>query len=154
MFDDNKVIKFELVTPEKVVLKDCISQVTVPTKEGEITVLPKHMPLVAMLVPGVLEIINNMGEKKVVAVSGGFLEVLLNKVVVLADTAERSEEIDLERAEKAREWAEREIREQSGIMKDEKHYAEVFSGIERQLARIKAARRHQSRGKSIHLKQD
>lgn len=151
MFDDNKVIKFELVTPERVVLKDCISQVTVPTREGEITVLPKHMPLVATLVPGVLEIVDNKGEKKTLAVSGGFLEVLLNKVVVLADTAERSEEIDIERAEKAMEWAEKEMKKKQGEMKDEKQYAEVFSGIERQLARIRAARRHQSSGQKIHL---
>lgn len=153
MFDDNKVIKFELVTPERIVLKDCIEQVTVPTKEGEITVLPKHMPLVATLVPGVLEIVDNKGEKKTLAVSGGFLEVLLNKVVVLADTAERSEEIDLKRAEKAKEWAEKEMKASVGKMKDEKQYAEVFSGIERQLARIRAVRRHQTGNKRMNFDQ-
>ncbi len=151
MFDDNKVIKFELVTPEKIVLKDYIIQVTVPTKEGEITILPKHMPLVSTLIPGVLEIVDNDGKKKTIAVSGGFLEVLLNKVIVLADTAERSEEIDLERAEKAKEWAEKEMKKMQGEVKDEKQYAEVFSGIEVQLARIRAVRRHQKGGQKINL---
>lgn len=136
---DKKIIKFELVTPEKVVLKEAISQITVPTKMGEITVLPDHIPLVASLKPGVIDIVKENGEAEIISISGGFIEVLRDKVVILADTAERAHEIDLERAEVAQQRAE-------GMMKSEKQmdretFANITGLVEKQLARTKAVKK-------------
>ncbi|MBU4319410.1 MAG: ATP synthase F1 subunit epsilon, partial [Proteobacteria bacterium] len=95
----NKLIKFEIVTPERVVLKEQVVQVTAPTRQGEITVLPNHIPLVASLMPGVIEIIKENGNSEIMSVSGGFIEVSKNKVVILANTAEMAKEIDETRVE-------------------------------------------------------
>mgnify|MGYP001806673272 FL=1 len=103
---DKKNIKIEIVTPERTVLKQEIHQVTVPTQSGEITILPDHIPLVSMLKPGVLEIKTLDQEIEIMSVSGGFIEVLRDKVVILADTAERAQELDESRIEKARKQAE------------------------------------------------
>lgn len=132
-------IKFEIVTPERVVLKETVVQVTVPTKEGEITVLPKHIPLVAALMPGVIELKTSTGQIEIISVSGGFIEVLKNKVVILADSAERAEEIDEKRADEARKRAEdikKEIRHF-----DQEQFASVSAAIAKELARTKAVKR-------------
>lgn len=132
-----KTIKFEIVTPEKTVLKEEISQITIPTKDGEITVLPNHIPLVSILVPG--EIIFKKENKDFsIAVSGGFVEVLVDKVVILADTAERAEEIDERRAEEAKKRAEK-IKTEKTV--DSREFAALSSKIEKELARIKVARK-------------
>ncbi|MCF7860005.1 ATP synthase F1 subunit epsilon [Patescibacteria group bacterium] len=91
---DKKTIKFEIVTPENTVLSKEIIQVTVPTQDGEITILPEHIPLVSILIPGVLEIKTVDQEMEIISVSGGFIEVLRDKVVILADTAERAQDLD------------------------------------------------------------
>lgn len=135
----DKTIKFEIVTPERVVLKEEIMQATVPTKEGEITVLPDHIPLVATLQSGVIEIKNKSEEREVMAVSGGFIEVVKDKIVILADTAERAEEISVERAEEARKRAE-DIKK-GAIHKDDVNFADVTAKIEKELARVSAVRR-------------
>lgn len=135
----SNTINFEIVTPEKTVMKDVITQVTVPTKDGEITVLPKHIPLVASLKPGVIELITASGEKMIIAVSGGFIEVLQNKVVILADSAERAEEIDLDRAEEAHKRAE-DIKKEARHF-DTERFATISATIAKELARTKAAKR-------------
>lgn len=134
-----KIIKFEIVTPERVVLKEEILQVTVPTREGEITVLPNHIPLVASLKPGVLELRTKNNVAEVISISGGFLEVLRDKVIILADTAERAHEIDMDRAEEARKRAE-ETKKQA-IHKEDVDFAALSSQIEKELARTRAAKR-------------
>ena len=139
---EQKRIKFEIATPERVVLKEEILQVTVPTEEGEITVLPKHSPLVSILKPGVLEIKQLNGEIEIISVSGGFVEVLLNKVIILADTAERADEIDLERAEEARKKAEESLKNIRSI--DASQFAQLAAQIEKELARVRSAKRWRS----------
>lgn len=131
-----KFIKFQIVTPERVVLEEDIRQVSLPTKSGEITVLPDHIPLVAGLMPGVLEIKTKDGQSEIIAVSGGFLEVQKNKVVILADTAERGHEIDLERAEEARRRAE-ELKEKA----EHGQFADISARISKELAREKAVKK-------------
>jgi F-type H+-transporting ATPase subunit epsilon len=133
-------IKFKIVTPERTVFESEIDQVTIPTQEGEITVLPEHIPLIAMLAPGELDI-RKGGEDIVMAVSGGMLEVRKNEITVLADTAERAEEIDLARAEEARAKAEK-IKEERVRMDDVEYAAAVAALLERNLARIRVARKH------------
>ncbi len=135
----DKYIQFEIVTPERVVLREEITQITLPTKMGEITVLPNHIPLVSSLMPGVVHVKKKNGEDEVISISGGFLEVLKDKVVILADTAERAEELDLARAEAARQRAEK-------LKEDSRHaehinFTEINAAIEKELARTKAVKR-------------
>ena len=133
-------IKFEIVTPERVVFKTRVLQATIPTAMGEITILPHHLPLVAILRPGVIEIKtveNNTME--VMAVSGGFVEVLKDKVVILADTAEKAADLDEERIQQARQTAE-ELKKTSKS-EDQVKFAEINTMIEKELARSRAVNR-------------
>ena len=132
-------INFEIVTPERVVLKEQVSQVTAPTKQGEITILPNHIPLVASLMPGVIEVVKTDGTREVMSISGGFIEVLKDKVVILADTAERAEEIDVKRVEEARRMAEQTIKEMRKY--DQKSFTDVSARIAKELARTRAVKR-------------
>ena len=132
-------INFEITTPERIVYKEEIDQVTIPTQEGEITILPNHIPLVSLLAPGALTVKKN-GEETYMATSGGFIEVQPgNKVIVLADTAERSEELDIKVIEEAKERARKILEEKRNV--DEVAYASAAAGLERELARLKVARK-------------
>lgn len=130
------LIKFEIVTPEKVVLKETIKSITVPTREGIITILPHHIPLVGILAPGVAEIKKENDEIEIFAVSSGFIEVQRDKVIMLADTAELAKEIDIERAKKRAEEVKKEAEN-----KDDVDFAGIQAYIEKELARVKAAHR-------------
>lgn len=136
-------IHFEITTPEKTVYKEDIDQVTVPTSTGEITILPNHIPLVSQLVPG--ELVVKAGEMVThMAVSGGFIEIRKNnEVVVLADSAEKAEEIDIKQAEEARERA-REL--MNGKRRDEESFTEAVAELEKSMARLKVAKRTRHRG--------
>jgi len=95
----------EIVTIERKLLEESgIDEVIAPGVEGQLAVLPKHAPFMTMLAPGEL-ILKRGNEEMEFAVTGGFFEVLNDKVIVLADAAERAEEIDVTRAEEARERA-------------------------------------------------
>ncbi|MEK7203319.1 MAG: ATP synthase F1 subunit epsilon [Patescibacteria group bacterium] len=143
-----KSIKFEIVTPERVVLKEEILQITVMTKAGEITVLPHHIPLVSTLAPGVIHIKKKNNEEEIISISGGFLEVLKNKIVILADTAERAEEIDITRAEKAYLRAD-EIKK-NARRADQINFVEINASIAKELARTRAVKRwRKSKGNFI-----
>jgi F-type H+-transporting ATPase subunit epsilon len=98
-------IHLEIVTAERVVLSEDVDQINAPTKDGRIGILPRHMPLLTILDVGELDIIKN-GEVTAFAVTGGFMEVLPNRVTILADAADRADEIDEARAEEARRRAE------------------------------------------------
>jgi F-type H+-transporting ATPase subunit epsilon len=135
----SKTIKFEIVTPERIVLKEQITQVTVPTKQGEITVLPGHIPLIASLEPGVIDLVKNDGTRDIMSVSGGFIEVLKEKVVILADTAERAEELDEKRLEEARKQAEETMKDTRRF--DQEQFASLNAKIAKELARTRAAQR-------------
>ncbi|MDX9778639.1 MAG: ATP synthase F1 subunit epsilon [Patescibacteria group bacterium] len=133
---EKKNIKFEIVTPEKVVSKQQVLQATVPTLDGEITVLPEHIPLVSILKPGVLELKKLDGELEIIAVAGGFIEVLRDKIVILADSAEQAQNLDesvvvaaREKAEKAKIEAEK---------KDNYDLSAVALRLEVELARERA----------------
>lgn len=139
-------IKFELVTPERTVFRTEVDQVTLPTAQGEITILPNHIPLVAALVSGVAHLKKDQTEEDV-AVSGGFIQVEEgSRVRVLADTAERGEELDLSIIEKAKEQAEKIMRETARA--DEESFASAAAALEREMARYKVAIKHR---KARHL---
>jgi F-type H+-transporting ATPase subunit epsilon len=135
----DKIIKFEIVTPEKTVLKEDIIEVTVPTQEGEVTILPHHAPLVSTLKPGVLTLKKQDGSIDVVFVAGGFLEVLQNKVVILADTAERAENIDETKVEEAKVRAEKAMKEVRH--EDAEEFARIAAQLEHELAKTRAVNR-------------
>ncbi|HPY08622.1 MAG: ATP synthase F1 subunit epsilon [Patescibacteria group bacterium] len=136
---EKKTIKFEIVTLERVVLKQEILQVTAPTQQGEITVLPDHIPLISILKPGVLEIKTIVGETEIMSVSGGFIEVLKDKVVVLADAAERADELDEEKIAEARKAAE-EAKEKAKL-EDYYDLSDVAMRLDIEAARDRALRR-------------
>ncbi|MEK7139162.1 MAG: ATP synthase F1 subunit epsilon [Patescibacteria group bacterium] len=135
-------IHFELVTPERRVIREDIRQITLPTVQGEITVLPHHIPLVAMLRPGMVSAILADGSSQYLAVSGGFIEVLPHKVVILADTAEHSNEIDEQRAAAAHIRAKEVM---AGQRVDWSQYTALAGRIEKELARIKVAQKKKYR---------
>ncbi len=134
-----KIIKFEIVTPERIVLSQDIMQISVPTTSGEITILPDHIPLVSVLKPGVMEIKLADNTLEVISVSGGFIEVMKDKVVILADTAERAEELDEERVKQAHLRAEKLKEEAHNI--DDVQFAAMAAKIEKEMARLHAVNR-------------
>ena len=98
-------IRLDIVSAEGAVYSDDIDVVIAPGIEGQLGILPHHTPLMTMLKPGEL-LVRKGGEEISLAVSGGFLEVRPDRVIVLADAAERAEAIDVERAEAAKRRAE------------------------------------------------
>ncbi|HBA36369.1 TPA: ATP synthase F1 subunit epsilon [Candidatus Falkowbacteria bacterium] len=134
-----KIITFEIVTPERVVFREEIRQITVPTTSGEVTILPEHIPLVSILKPGVLEIKKSDDTWEIISVSGGFLEVLRDKIVILADTAERAVELDEQRIEEARARAEE--AKKNAINVDQMEFARIAAQLEKELARTRALNR-------------
>lgn len=132
-------IKFKIVTPERTVFEEEIDQATLPTTAGQITILPNHRSYIASLEPG--EIVLKKNDKEsFMAISGGFIEFHKNELIVLADTAERAEEIDLKRAEEGRKRAE-ELKEQA-ISMDDEEYARVAAAIQKESVRIRVAKKH------------
>lgn len=105
--------RLEVVTAERVVYSEDVDQVTVPGAAGRMGILTGHEPVMTSLVPGEMDIIRS-GSRTPFAVSGGFIEVLPDRVTILADTAERADEIDESRAEAARRRAEELLRERRG----------------------------------------
>lgn len=100
-----KELQLNIVSPDHLVVRDSVSAVTVPGKNGYIGVLPGHAPLLTELVPGELSYTRE-GVKRYLSVNWGFAEVLPGRVIVLVQSAERAEEIDIERAGKAKQRAE------------------------------------------------
>jgi F-type H+-transporting ATPase subunit epsilon len=103
-------LNFEIVTPERLVAQGTADEIQIPGKNGYLGILPGHAPLLTEL--GVGEITYRSGrDAGHLAVASGFAEVLPDKVTILAETAERAEEIDVARAEKAKDRAEQRLRE-------------------------------------------
>jgi F-type H+-transporting ATPase subunit epsilon len=125
--------RLEIVTPEKKVFSGDVNFVVVPGELGELGFLPNHAPLMSGLKIGVVRV-QQEGKTFKVAVSGGFVEVRGNKVTILADTAERDQDIDRERAEAARERAERRLSEKASDLDT----ARAELALKRALNRLKA----------------
>ncbi len=135
-------IKFQITTPERIVFQDEVEAVSLPTENGEITVLAHHIPLVTNLVAGEI-IIKKSGEKISLAVSGGLVRVnATSEVLVLADTAEHALEIDLQRAEEARLRAQEMLDEKK---EDAEDYALLSAKLQKELVRLKVAKKHHSK---------
>jgi F-type H+-transporting ATPase subunit epsilon len=128
-------IRLELVTPERLVLSEDVDEVIIPGYEGEFGVLPEHTQYLSIVNIGVLRY-RKGNEVHKVALSGGFAEVTPERVVVLADTAERAEEIDLERARRAKERAEEALKQTLSI--EDEAYGKASAAMQRALTRISA----------------
>ncbi len=137
-------LHFELITPAGTVFRQEVDAVTLPTVEGEISILSQHIPLVAALVPGVARLKTVKAEEEV-AVSGGFIEVTAgNHVRVLADTVERGFELDVSVLEVAKQRAEAIMK--TAVRSDEATFAAAAAALERELARYKVAIKHRKTG--------
>jgi len=127
-------IHLEIVTAERVVLSDDVDMINAPTKDGRVGILPRHAPLLTILEIGELDIVKD-GVTTPFAISGGFMEVLPNRVTILADTAERADEIDEARAEAVRRAAEQRIAER----KSAQDLALAEAELRRALVQLKVA---------------
>jgi F-type H+-transporting ATPase subunit epsilon len=126
-------IQLEIVTPERLVVNEAVEYIEIPGKTGYLGVLPGHAPLISELAAG--ELTYRMGNQtKRVAVAWGFAEVLQAKVTILAETAERAEDIDTARAEAAKRKAEAEL-QKAGPEGNE----EAKAALERATARLEVA---------------
>ena len=134
-------LRFELVTPRGIVYADDnVDMVIAPGSDGELGILPNHTPLLAALGIGELRIRKGTEEESF-AVHGGYLEVLSNKVIAMASVAEPAAEIDVARAEEARERAERRYAERPEGL----DMARLQAALRRSRVRLKVARRRRRR---------
>ena len=137
-------IKLDIVTAERIVYSEEVDAVIAPGAEGQLGILPHHAPLMTILDAGEL-IVRRGSEEDSLAISGGFLEVRPDRVIVLADQAERAEDIDVERAEAAKTRAEERLKERGvapGL--DE---ARIEASLRRALARLSVAEKIKRRRK-------
>ena len=137
-------LNLEITTPERTVYKEEVDSVTVPTASGEITVLPNHASLVGLVVPGALTVrVGN--DEKYLAVSGGAIEIFPgSRCIILTDSADRAEDLVVEEIEKAKARAMAAYEQAKG--KDDVAYADASVHLERELNRLKVARKHRRDG--------
>ena len=130
-------LRLDIVTPDRLVAHDAVSGVTLPGKNGYLGILPGHAPLLTELVPG--ELVYSRGNiKRFVAVNWGFAEVLPGRVVVLVQSAERAEEINVERAERAKKRAEERLQR---FVDPEVDMERAREALRRAIARLETVRR-------------
>lgn len=135
-------LRLEIITAERQVFADDINILVAPGIEGELGILPHHAPLMTMLQPGEL-LIRKDGEETYMVVTGGFLEVRPDKVIVLADACERAEEIDVTRAEEAKRRAE----ERLTTRPPDVEAASIEAALRRSLTRLRVAERRRRKAK-------
>ncbi|MUK89660.1 F0F1 ATP synthase subunit epsilon [Ornithinibacillus sp. L9] len=131
-----KTLTVSVVTPDGPVLEDSFEMVSCKAENGELGILPGHIPLVAPLAINVVRLKNGSDVQKL-AISGGFLEVRPDKVTILAQSAEKPSDIDVERARKAKERAERRLQSKQ----DDVDFLRAELALKRAANRIDAAQR-------------
>jgi len=141
------MLKYKLVTPDRVVSEGETASLTVMTENGEITILPGHIPLATLLKAGEMRVGSGKDEE-LLAVSGGLLKVEPgNNILILAETAEHSHELELGAIEEAKKRAEEALVAARG--KDAIGYADAAAHLERELARYRVAMKGKGRQKNI-----
>lgn len=131
------MMNLSVVAPDCTVVNEDVKSVIAPGTEGYLGVLPGHVPVIVALQNGVLEYRNTQDQREYVAVSGGFMEISGNKIIVLADDAQHAREIDISQAEHDLEEARKALRGETSGMDRETAVLELG----RAMNRIKAARR-------------
>ena len=136
------MIHFRLVTPDRVLADEEVLSISLPTVEGELTILPHHAELTALLVPGIIKIKKSgKNVEEEVAVSGGFIHITKDgQTMVLADTAERGHELDISIIEEAKKRAQEVMRQ--AVTKDDVSFVAAAAALERELARFRVATKH------------
>jgi len=132
-------ILVEIVTPRRLLFSDEVDMVTLPGSEGQMGIMRSHAPLLTTLDVGEIVLHRGSKEDEYIAISGGLAEVRPNKVIILADTAERADEIDVVRAEAARERARQMIAEGGPVQKPVLDMA-----LRRSRVRVKVAQRRRA----------
>ncbi len=133
-------IRLDVVTAERSVYSEDVDAVIAPGVQGELGILPHHAPLMTTLQPGELRI-KKGGEEVSLSITGGFLEVRPDRVVVLADAAERADEIDVARAEEAKRRAEQRLADRGALGIDAAQYEASLHHALIRLAVAKKVRR-------------
>ncbi|HUT96921.1 MAG TPA: F0F1 ATP synthase subunit epsilon [Dehalococcoidales bacterium] len=136
--------RLDVVTAEREVFSDEVDEVVAPGVEGQLGILPHHAPLMTTLLPGEL-LIKKGGEEFYLAITGGFIEARPDRIIVLADAAERVEEIDIARAEEAKRRAEQRLAE--GVPGVDTGRAEA--ALRRSLIRLQVAQRRRRRRPTV-----
>jgi len=125
-------LDLQIVTPDRLVVREQVDEVQIPGAQGYFGVLPGHTPMLAALAVGEMWYRKGSAMEKI-ALGGGFAEVTPDRVVVMADTAERADEIDVERAQRARDRAEARLKE---LSLDDETYAKAYAELQRALVRM------------------
>lgn len=126
----------EVITPEKVVYKEEVDEVVVPTDNGQIAILPHHVNLVTRITPG--EMIVKKGKtEQYVAITGGFLEVANNQISILAEYAVRAEDVEVAKAQEAQKRAEHLMKEKA----TDKDFRMAEAELQKALLQLKVATR-------------
>jgi F-type H+-transporting ATPase subunit epsilon len=131
-------LSLEVVTPDKAVVSDEAQIVVAPGAYGEFGVLPGHTTFLTTLRIGMIRYKDQAGNERIVFVNGGFAEVMLNTVTVLAESAERRRDIDVERARAALKRAEQRLAEAS--KREDIDFKRAHAALQRAIARMKIAR--------------
>jgi len=134
-------MRLDVVTPESVICSCEVDAVIAPGVEGQLGILPHHAPLITMLQAGELRVKKGDAET-CMAIYGGFLEVRPDRVIILADAAERAEEIDIARAEEAKRQAEQQM---TSRVLSEVDRAQAEAALRRSLVQLKVAERKRKR---------
>jgi F-type H+-transporting ATPase subunit epsilon len=135
-------LQLEVVTPKGAVISERVDIVTAPGYAGEFGVLANHAPLLSTIKTGII-VFKNEGRQEQIMVSGGFCEVSNNKITFLVESAERGRDIDVDRALRAKERAEKRLAD--AVRQQEKiNITRAEAALQRALARIKAAERGQT----------
>jgi F-type H+-transporting ATPase subunit epsilon len=137
-------LQCDIVTQERTVFSEQVDAVNLPSPEGRMGILPNHMVMLTALTYGEV-IVRRGAEEEYFAIGGGFAEILPHKITILADSAEFAEEIDVDRAQRARDKAERAMRE--GVVVDSASYAQIEAALRRAQVRIDVSRRRAGSGR-------
>lgn len=133
-----KTFQLKIITPERILFDEMVNKVSLPTVDGEITVLSNHIPIISLLKAGEITIVK---DEKVIplVISGGFTEVTAKRLLVMADTAEHIEELDEERALEAQKRAKEQLNEKQ---LDAKDYAYLVAKIDKEFARVRISQKY------------
>lgn len=137
MADEGRDFRLEVISPDRIFFDDTVDMVELRTTEGDIGILKGHIPLTAIVAPGIMKIKMSGGEKEA-ALHDGFIEILKDRVVILAESCEWPEEIDINRANEAKLRAERRLKGADGEINESR--AEM--SLRRALTRIELGQKY------------
>lgn len=131
-----KLFNIDIVTPEKKVFEGKIRSLEAAGIDGEFGVLADHAPFATVLAPGVVELIHEDGKKQLLAVSGGYVEVTASKTILLVETAETEEELDIDTLRRRKEEKEKMLKARD---KKDVDYDAIQIALIKEMSRLKAA---------------